>query len=336
MAKAPLHRRSDVTLIVAQLKGSVISAVSDTGTTLNRSRLPKREEIAKICVLSPDAAVAFSGDVHYGRQGVAELRKLLKPTFKSLTTHLLKIHQASEGATDFLLLLNKPVAKIVEIADGRIKVQARVAWLGEQEGFDSFQAHRNDPNGGSVGSKYAAPMLGTSRKSEATKNNVTFQLVGAMRYVIQEPKVYSVSGEVVAVNNVDGQFEYRQYSYWLSPKRLSLLVPEEIAQQLRAEIQESANYSISCFVSGSGAKRRGIAYHYLFGKITHLFSENPHDGVLEFENSFSELNIEEFKDATESEFGIWEGTIQLTRLPPNNYGTAPTKWRAIERDPFEV
>jgi hypothetical protein len=50
-----------MTLVVAQQKGRIIAAVCDTGIFEHDVRLAIEQQLPKICVLSSDIAVGFSG-----------------------------------------------------------------------------------------------------------------------------------------------------------------------------------------------------------------------------------------------------------------------------------
>jgi 20S proteasome alpha/beta subunit len=50
-----------MTLVVAQRKKGIISAVSDTGITEHDAPLSLEKNVPKICIITPDLAVGFAG-----------------------------------------------------------------------------------------------------------------------------------------------------------------------------------------------------------------------------------------------------------------------------------
>ena len=64
-----------MTLVVAQKKGGVIAAVSDAGVMEHGERLSPAKCIPKICILTPDLAVAFAGNPDLAKHYINKYQK---------------------------------------------------------------------------------------------------------------------------------------------------------------------------------------------------------------------------------------------------------------------
>jgi hypothetical protein len=322
-----------MTLVVASRKRSVIAAVSDTGIVEHGRRLPPEQRLPKICILDRNLAVGFAGSPELAVRYLREFPQGDQRTFRSTVDYFVARHRESEGSVDFLLLFNRPTPKIIRIRDGGVSDSMRTAWIGDHDGFERFQRYRARQGLAAVASRYEAAQLTTSKVSESHRDNDTFEMLGALRYLLIDPAVPSVFGEGVAVNNVDGAFEYRHYAIVLVARRTGILVPPAFARRVIApEIEELRDYAASCLVTAPAAPIQGVAYHYLRGKVTYVYSGErgkPLDDAL----VFPDMNVQAFMDATKAEFGEWHGSIVTATQPPPDYGISPTSWKMSRRTP---
>ena len=66
-------------LVVAQKKGHIISAVSDTGVCQNDTPLPPEGHLPKISVISPDLAIGFAGSPELALEAISTFNRSAKP-----------------------------------------------------------------------------------------------------------------------------------------------------------------------------------------------------------------------------------------------------------------
>jgi hypothetical protein len=158
-------------------------------------------------------------------------------------------------------------------------------------------------------------------------------MLGALRYVLIDPAAPSVFGEGVAVNNVDGAFEYRQYAIVLGARGTGISVPPAFAGRVIApEIEELRDFAASCLVTAPASPIQGIAYRYMRGKVTYVYSGDRGKPLADA-LVFPDMNVQAFMDATKAEFGEWHGSIVTATQPPPDYGISLASWKMNRRAP---
>lgn len=155
-------------------------------------------------------------------------------------------------------------------------------------------------------------------------------MLGTLRYVLIDPAVPSVFGSGVAVNNVDGSFQYRSYAFQIAVRPSDILVPRAFIQRVAPEIAEIRAYAASCLVTKPDAPVQGVAYHYAHGKLTHMYSGDRGRPLSE-SAVVADMNIEQFIEATKSKFGDWFGSVVVSVAPPAGYGVARDRWKISTR-----
>src|SRR5215831_11529865 len=78
----------------------------DTGITFNAETYGPARGVPKLCVLSPNLAVGFAGDVHTAIEALTHF-----PTgrlHQNPAAYFVDVHRSKNGVTDFLLLFNSP------------------------------------------------------------------------------------------------------------------------------------------------------------------------------------------------------------------------------------
>jgi hypothetical protein len=321
-----IQRRDPLTLVVAQQKGTVIAAVCDTGITRAGMQLGPREQQPKVCILSKNIALGFSGSPDLAATQIGNFSTPTSDVFRATTDYFLSAHRKDD--LDFLLLLHHPVAKIVKISDGRIYHPSQTAWIGDKNAFELFQRYRTEKTSGPAASRFEVPLISTTKESEKNAQNSTFDLIGALRYVLLDSSTPSVFGDVVAINNVEGHFEYRSYNVILDTHHVPLLLPRQVMDKLVPELEEIRKYSVSCFVTAHDASIQGVAVHFMHGKLTHLYWGRS-GGLLSNARVIVGKNIEEVFALTKAELGIasWIGQI-MARVPPDAaYGIPKERWK---------
>jgi hypothetical protein len=323
------NRGSLLTLVVAQQKGRIISAVSDTGVMEHGVPLPPAQQIPKLCVLSPDVAVGFAGNPDLARRAIETASVPTTDVYRTVTQHFLGQHKHADEAVEFLILFARPVSKIIPIRDGRIYRPTLVAWLGDQQAFEAFQEYRTNKAATKVNPLTSTLYISTNKTEEQHPDNVTFELLGALRYVIMDADVSSAFGMPVAVNNVGGRFEYRSYSFYLSRRPLNLILPKEEVERLRAEDRESSEYAASCYVATPESHKDGVAFHFVRGKLTYLYWGERGQLLANFV-VLTNKNIDEVLAFAEGGFGLkLVGSISLRTPPPSDYGIPESKFKQI-------
>jgi hypothetical protein len=256
---------------------------------------------------------------------VAEFPKS-STTFRQVVDYFLDCHR--RGGVDFLVCFNRPVVKMVVVREDHISDPRKSAWLGDIEAFSAFQEYSHNRRGATP---FEALQLTTQRQQEADFNNLTFPLIGHIRHVILDQKVPSVFGSIVAVNNVEGSFQYRHYAVVLNERPLTLLLPKTFVDRIRPELTELQNYAASCFVTDPKCPIQGVAFHYVQGKLTHFYW-GPKGELLSSARIVKEKNIEDFMQTTREEFGMeWFGSLVLRTAPPATYGIASNRWQISVR-----
>lgn len=320
-----------MTLVVSKLKGAVIGAVSDTGVVEHAVRLGPDKQLPKICILNPDLAVGFAGSPDLALRYLEQFPRS-KPTFRATIEYFKERHLKSSGSVDFLVLFNRPSPKIIPIREGDIQTAIKAAWIGDHGAFEAFQKYSSRTLKAGISSSFEAPKLVSTRRSESHRQNVTFPMLGALRYVIIDPDVETVFGAGVAVNNVDGAFQYRSYAIVLGERPSHILVPPTFARKIAPELAELRDYAATCFVTDPKAARQAVAYHYVRGKLTHMYS-GERGRPLATAQIFTDMNIEQFFESTKQEFGDWTGMLALRTAPPAEYGIPVNRWRGSQRSP---
>ena len=314
-----------MTLVVVQQKGAVISAVSDTGVIEHNQKRPFNQQVPKICILAPDLAVGFAGQpdlsLSYLQQYPAG------SNYRETVAYFVERNIESNRQADFIVMFNSPVPKIIRVTDGKASPPVRAAWIGDQSAFEAFQRYRLTKAVASVASVFEAAQLITIQQSEKHHNNMTFEMLGALRYVIIDPAVETVFGLGVAANNIDGDFQFRSHTFMLTERKFSIALPDRFLAKAVPERDELRMYAASCFVMGRGFDVQGLAYHFVHGKVTYMYW-GKRGQPLSMARVIAGKNIEEFMHETKDEFGIeWTGTLTLRTSPPKDYGIAANKWK---------
>ncbi len=313
-----------MSLVVARKIGSVIAAVGDTGISAHGMPLPAENGRPKITILNADLAVAFAGDPDLASRVIDDFDGCRKPNFQETVRYFQK-RQIEVVNLELLLMLNKPTAQIVRIRNG-LHERLDVAWIGDRDAYEAFQSYRYHRSGPQVASRYEVPKLLTLHQSERNPNNATFPLLGPFRYVLLDPKISSVFGSGVAVNNVDGFFQYRSYAEVLDEKPVDLILPPSIQRQIDAERDELKNYALSCFVSNSAAAIQVVAFHFPQGSLTHLYW-GTRGQSLSNARVVSAQNAQQLMDAAKAEFGSeLVGPMAIRRPPTSMYGVPLHRW----------
>jgi hypothetical protein len=224
-------------------------------------------------------------------------------------------------------MFNKPAPKTVSVRNGKIWSPARNEWLGDQAGFEAFQRYDHTRAIGAVTSVFEAPQLVSILQSERHKQNLTFPMLGSLRYVMIDPSIVTVFGHAVGLNNVDGEFTYRPYTFVLTERHFSIALPVPFVKRIASERDELRTYAASCFVTGANFDIRAVAYHFVHGKLTYMYW-GIRGKPLSNTRVVVGKNIAEFMEETKAEFNVeWSGTLQLRTPPPPEYGIPLDKWR---------
>jgi hypothetical protein len=316
-----------MTLVVAQKKGTIISAVSDTGVSQNDMPLDRRSHLPKIAIVSRDLAVAFAGSPELALQAMASLDP--GASVPAIVRHFAEFHKAKEYAVDFILMFQGQTSKLIRITGGQTgNGLAHSAWIGDHSAFELFQAYRNDRERRPVVSALERPLLLTAKETELSA--VTFKMIAAMRYVVLDSALPSVFGDIVAVSNADGEFEYRPYAFLLDEMRTSLALPRPLLARIEPELQELREYAASCFVTVRSSPRQGIAFHFLRGKLTFIYHGKRGEPLTSAVVA-KDKNAEEFMELMRAEGCTeWEGQIASRLPPPKDYGIAAERWKKTD------
>lgn len=320
-----------MSLVVGQEKGGIVALVSDTGVVEHGVQLPPKQCRPKICLCGPDIAVGFAGSPELAAKALQRFAAVDDKDYDTTTQFFLNEHQGADGGVDYLIGFNRPAPKIVKISEGAISpcISGRTAWIGDRDAFSAFQKYRTSRRGHSVTSHLEDLNLVSIQLSEENPQNKTFELLGTMRFVILDSSIKTVFGEGVAVNNVDKEFRYRSFAWVLAEKRSSLILPKSHVDATAPERSELRNFAASCFVTVPGSSVQGIAYHYLAAKITYFYWGSLGQPLVNV-RIFTDKTWEEFKSATEAEFGVkWVGMLVTRTMRPDAYGLPPSKWRTM-------
>jgi len=314
-----------MTLVVVQKKGSIISAVSDTGITgPGGVPLGLEKHIPKLCILTPNLAVGFAGSPESALDAIAKFdTKLI--SLKQIVDHFLEFNRKHD--VHFILMIRKPILRIVKIAHGReYSSELHTAWIGDQDAYEEFQAYRamNEEEKRAI-SGPGVPTMYTDKASEKAHNSVTFNLIGTMLYIIANEKLPSVFGYAVGLSNADGPFAYRPYAY------ATPITPSNVMQKAAPELlEELREYSMSCYVTNASSPRQGVAFHYMRGKLTYTYFGDS-GAPLASCKVVQPMNIEEFMTMMQAEgFAQWSGLVFSQKPPSQNYGIDPNRWRRME------
>jgi len=316
----------ELTLVVAQHSGPVVSAVCDTGVIENQKQLPFARQCPKLCILENGVAVGFAGVVALATQYIREFNQSGAINFSEIADYFLDCHLDSQRRVDFILLFDKPLPRLVVVRDGERKTGA-TGWIGDKAAFEAFQKYRSQRHGGPHVSSHEDFNIVTHSNNEANPNNKAFNLLGAMRFVMLDPAVRSAFGFAATVNNLDGEFRFRNYTFVLGDKVPSIILPEQLVQKISPDLEELREFAQSCFVSVPGSAKRALAYHFPRGKLTYMFwaEDGP---ILDCTRCVLGKNLDEFNAMTRTEMGIeWQGSLVLRTEPPASYGIDRKRWK---------
>lgn len=116
-----------MTLVVAKQRGDIIAVVSDTGIAKQGARLGPENQLPKICILTPDIAVAFAGEPDLAVRYLNAFPRTPAPTYRSTLDYFTACQLDSENSVDFLILFNRPSSKMVPIREGKPLTPTKVA-----------------------------------------------------------------------------------------------------------------------------------------------------------------------------------------------------------------
>jgi hypothetical protein len=183
-----------MTLVVARVAKGILSAVSDTGVTLNAETYGPGRGVPKLCILNLGLAVGFAGDVY---TAIEALTNFDKNAHRHPASYFLDVHRAANEATDFLVLRDSPPS-IIKVYGGKLAPPSQAAWIGNQKGFSIYQEKTN--SGGRVhrGSVPEFEQLYTTAPNSMT--SMTGEMIGAMRSIIANRQIPTIGGFCVVLN----------------------------------------------------------------------------------------------------------------------------------------
>jgi hypothetical protein len=315
-----------MTLVVAKKKGSVLGLVSDTGIEFHGQQLAVNQHLPKIAILNTQLAVAFAGSSELALAAIAAAPKQASATYAEVTRHFFKAHQSNEKAVDFIVAFGAPLYKFAKVAEGTIRQNRSVEWIGDHSGFRAFQDFREKRSDPSI--PFITPMLHTGRESEM--KSPCFDMIGTMRDVIGRNTIRAVFGHPVAVSNVDGAFEFSSYGVFLEENRSFKLPAGSTPLQVVGQIREAQQYSFSCFVSSPGDSMRAVAFHYLHGKVTYIYFGPQWDALTNFVR-LDGMNVLDLQQYATEQLGIhWIGAVNSRTGVPADYGVPESQWTIMQ------
>ncbi|WP_145727577.1 hypothetical protein [Nitrospirillum viridazoti] len=319
-----------MTLVVAQVNGKNISAVSDTGISHNNGDIfPAHKCKPKICILSENIAVGFSGSPELADTAISKCPTV--ENYHDVVNYFLEFHIQKENGVDFLIMSQLGNPSITKISGGRkTKGPSNISWIGEKIAFDRFQLYRNSENVPTSVSHFERPLMATANRLEIAGNNQTFKLASTLRYVILDRDVHSVFGHPVVISNVDGGFTYRPYAISLDTKPITAEQQASFPDNIVAELDELREFSFSCYVTKPNSHKQGIAYHYMRGNFTYVYYGDRGKPLNVFklvkdQNADGFIRIMENEGCTD-----WTGYLLSMRPPSTEDGYPMDRW--IEAD----
>jgi hypothetical protein len=265
-----------MTLVIARLKDGIISAVSDTAVTFNEEAYRPERQVPKLCILSPDLAVGFAGIVESAVEALNEFPSDCK-TYKAITDYFLEIHNTRSPETDFLLLFNKPVPKIVKVAHRKLEHPHGWGWIGYKPGYDLFQKLQL-----AVGQKNSIREIEQIYSTHPERAvSLTGRLIYGLRRIIHDHNIPSIGGFCIALNNKGGSFRYWDYGVVLGPSGTIAWPNLEVPNLL--QVKEVNSYSVACFVSGPDDSTQAVAFHFIRAKVTFIYYGPRGEAALEFQ-----------------------------------------------------
>ena len=311
-----------MTLVVAKKKGSILALVSDTGIELQGQQLAVNQHLPKIAILNKQLAVAFAGSSELALAAIAAAPKEESASYAEITQHFLESHQANDKAVDFIIAFGAPLYKFAKVAEGTIRQNRLVEWIGDHVGFEAFQDFRENRSDPSI--PFITPMLHSIK--EAEKKSPCFDMIGTMRDVIGRSEIANVFGHPVAVSNVDEIFELTSYGVTLEENPSFKLPAGSNPLRVMGQIREAQQYSFSCFVSSPSDPMQAVAFHYLRGKVTYVYF-GPQWGALTEFVRLDAMNVLDLQQYASEHFGIhWIGMISSRTGVPADYGVPASQW----------
>jgi len=189
-----------MSLIVARKYQDRLYIVGDTRLNnpdnLNRVDLvaPAAYSQIKTVIINPHICVSFAGDKEPAQEAPQACRRF-NYRMHDMLDYLLAVNKATEHATEFIVCASLPPFYLYEIKNGE-KRPVEATWIGLQKGFNIFQQHFHSA-------------LGNDHLSDMEK---------AMKAVI-ESNVLGVNGFLITVDNLRGQFFYKNYIETYFPPR---------------------------------------------------------------------------------------------------------------------
>lgn len=227
-----------MSLVVAQATDNGPRIVSDTRVVFpDGSRSSFKTGTLKAIIVARDITICFAGDVLLGLKGVREFaRELVNGRLvDDLLPRLQDLASDGRKTVEFIVARGKGSSQLTRIRNNGIECNLHSAWIGDQDGFERFQAERNRPL--------------DSTESEIETNlpppaRIMSTLQRAMQAVINDPSIESVNDFCVAVAYRPSGFEYLGSLFIHVGRDFHVEPGEDIIPKMAQSVEEGG-YSVS-------------------------------------------------------------------------------------------
>jgi hypothetical protein len=187
-----------MTLVVARSLETQLRIISDTKITdANAIKSGPLYGALKAVIISPNITVCFAGNVGRGQKAIEDVYKLTADSglLERILAHLLDVHRAGQGDTDFVVASLGKSQGLNRIADDTIEQGLKTCWIGD---FDAFAVYQE--------SFHNVPEIGGDEVSN------DYIIIGKMSLAFQnliaQGKVATVDGPEIAVMSTRDGFKY--------------------------------------------------------------------------------------------------------------------------------
>ncbi|MEK7761439.1 MAG: hypothetical protein AAB433_07655 [Nitrospirota bacterium] len=191
-----------MSLVVAQATDDGPRIISDTRVVFpDGPRSSFTTDTLKAVVVARDFTICFAGDVLAGLEGVREFAREIEmgQPVENLLPRLHELTLNRRRPVEFIVAQRSCQPQLTRISDGGIEHNLQTVWIGDQNGFERFQAERNKTLD-SVGSLLENHLTPSGR--------VMNSLQRAMQAVIDDPTIESVGNFCIAVTCKSSGFQY--------------------------------------------------------------------------------------------------------------------------------
>ncbi len=287
-----------MSLIVARKDSKGLYIVSDTKLTSpdnwefsERQKNNPKEGAIKTVIIGNQYCISFAGNIDYADQVLQKIN--ITHNTADIIQMLLKQHNLSEQATDFIFCVGISDPLIYEIKNGSV-APVISSWIGSQAAFNKFQTCM-------LGTNEAISQTSFISIAEATGTDLFQKMSTAIDSVIQDETIPEVAGFKIRVHFDGKRFNYMGYlDSYFSNKTIVLDMSKTFHIPLTHANAADGGYTINFFNSKTDFNYVGL--HIKQGNFGIVYSKKD-EGLL-YPVLFENIDELDFLDFVKEKFKI--------------------------------